>query len=199
MNPNYNSAGVIIPNREGSKMPITPKTKREERLEKGIKYFSSKMFLIQLILTIVFAIFEISFGREYYGQCPISPNIPLFLLVHGSTKVVWVACGIVAYIEAKSFPNSIHISILMLINLIIQILFMLFFLAWFIIGNVWFWSVKSTVQTTDSTQTSTYCQNSLYSATQGIIISTYIVFGVITLLTIKRRVIGQQLRVGMNQ
>jgi hypothetical protein len=81
----------------------------------------------------------------------------------------------------------------MLINLIIQILFMLFFLAWFIIGNVWFWSVKSTVQTTDPTQTS-YCQNTLYSATQGIIISTYIVFGVITILTIKRRVIGQQLR-----
>ncbi len=94
---------------------------------KRIKYFSSKMFLITLILAVVFSVFEISFGRKYIDQCPISPHIPLFLLVHGSVKIVWVACGIVACIEARFFSNSPHIPVLMLINLVIQIGFMLFF------------------------------------------------------------------------
>jgi hypothetical protein len=83
----------------------------------------------------------------------------------------------------------------MLINLVIQIGFMLFFLTWFILGNVWVWSAKAKVQTTDPTVQSTYCQSSLYGAAQGLIISTYIIFGVVTLLTIKRRAIGKKLSI----
>jgi hypothetical protein len=178
---------------EQSTMPISPPSKRQLRLEKGINYFSSKMFLIQLILALVFSVIEIGFGRKYFNQCPISPHIPLFLLVHGSTKIAWVTCGIIAFIEAKFFSNSPHIRILMLINLIIQLVFLLFFIIWFILGNVWVWSAKGKVQTTDSNVLSTYCQNNLYSAAQGLIISTYIVVGIITFLTIKRRVIGKKL------
>jgi hypothetical protein len=186
MYPNSNTVPEIMPEMKQSTMPIPARSNRQQRLEKGIKFFASKMFKIQLILTLVFSITEISFGGTYIGQCPVQREIPIFLLVHGSTKIVWVGCGIIAFIEAKYFSNSPHIAILMLINLIIQVVFMLFFLAWFIAGNVWVWSVKGSVQTTDSTVSSTYCQSTLYGAAQGLIISTYIVFGIITLLTVKR-------------
>lgn len=192
MDPNSNSVPEITPEMKQSTMPIPAQSKQQQRLEKGIKFFASKMFKIQLIIVLIFSIVEIGFGRTYIDQCPIKSQIPLFLLVHGSTKIVWVACGIVAFIEAKYFSNSPHIAILMLINLIIQVVFMLFFLAWFIAGNVWVWSVKGSVQTTDSTVSSTYCQSTLYGAAQGLIISTYIVFGVITLLTVKKRVFGNK-------
>jgi hypothetical protein len=193
MYPNSDAVAVITPQTQQPTVSTPPQSKRQERLEKGIKYFSSKMFLVQLILVVVFSVTEISYGRQSIDQCPISSNIPLFLLVHGSIKIVWVACSVVAYIEAKFFSNSPHIRTLMLINLIIHLVFLFFFLVWFILGNVWVWSVKTTVQTTDSTVPATYCQNTLYAAVQGLIFSTYIVVGITTLITIKRRTIGKVL------
>ncbi|CAF1094200.1 unnamed protein product [Didymodactylos carnosus] len=183
---------VITPQTQQPTVSIPPQSKQQERLEKGIKYFSSKMFLVQLVLAVVFSVIEISYGGQYIRQCPISLYIPVFLLVHGSTKIVWAACGVVAYIEAKFFSNSPNIRILMLINLVIQLVFLLFFLAWFILGNVWVWSVKATVQT-DPNVPATYCQNTLYAAAQSLIISTYVVVGIIILITIKRRTIGKAL------
>jgi hypothetical protein len=193
MYPNSDSFVEMTPQTQEPTVSIPPQSKKQDRLEKGIAYFSSKMFLIQLIIIVVVSGFEISYGTKYYHQCPVSPNIPLFLLVHGSTKLGWVACGIIAYIEAKFFSNSSHIRILMLMNLIIQLVFLVFFITWFIIGNVWVWSVKGKVQTINPTVSSTYCDDKLYSAAQGLIISTYIIFAVIAVITIKRRVISKKL------
>jgi len=77
-------------------------------------------------------------------------------------------------------------------NLIIQLVFLLFFFTWFILGNVWVWSVKGKVQMTNPADSSTYCSQTLYSAAQGLIISTYIIFAVIVVITIKRRTIGKK-------
>ena len=178
-------------------IPPTP-SKREQRLDKAIAYFSSKMFLVQIIITAVFSGIELHYGIDYRGQCPIEPWIDLFLIVHGSTKIVWVALSILAYINAKVLyvmmnKKTIARHILMPI-LVLQLVFTLWFLAWFIAGNVWVFSKKSYVQYTDPTNTSTYCQQTLYSAAFGLIISTYIVVGVIIIITIKRRIIGKKIK-----
>jgi len=183
----------MISPEEQSSVFEPPKSTRQELLEKGIEFFASKKFIIQLILTSVFAVIELIFGGVYNNQCPISQHIPEFLIVHGTIKLIWVACGVIAFIEAKFLPNFDYIGILMIMNLIIQIGFALFFLIWFITGNVWVWSVNGTVQTSDSTATSTYCQDTLYKAAEGIIVSTYIVFAIIVIIIIRRRVCNKRL------
>jgi hypothetical protein len=183
-------------------IPPTP-SKREQRLDKAIAYFSSKMFLVQIIITAVFSATELNYGINYRDQCPIEPWIALFLTVHGSTKLGWVALSILAYINAKvlyGMMNKKTIARYLLIPiLVLQLVFTLWFLAWFIAGNVWVFSNKSYVQYTDPTNTSTYCQQTLYSAAFGLIISTYIVVGIIAILTIKRRVIGKKIKAGLAQ
>ncbi len=192
MNPNSNNGPSMIPQPRQTTVLAPAKTKQQERLEKGIQYFASEKFKIQLLLTAVFSVVEIVFGVEYFNQCPIKPQIPLFLLVHGSAKLGWVACGIIAFIEAKFCSNSPHIRLLMLINFFIQLLFFVLFFAWMVIGNVWFWSVNGTVQTSDSSATSTYCQNTLYQAAKGIIISTFVVLGIIIIITVRRRLCARE-------
>ncbi len=192
-NESFKYAPSMISEAELSSVFEPPKSKREELLEQGIEYLTSKNFIFQLILTSVFAVIELIFGLVYNNQCPISQHIPEFLIVHGATKLFWVACSIVAFIEAKFLSNFPYIGISMIMNLIIQIGFALFFLIWFIVGNVWVWSVNGTVQTSDSSATSTYCQNTLYKAAQGIIISTYVVLGIIIFIIVRRRVCNERL------
>ncbi|CAF1404782.1 unnamed protein product [Adineta steineri] len=177
--------------------PTIP-SKREQRLDKAINYFSSVMFAIQVILAAVFSGIELHYGIDYLNQCPIQPWINIFLIVHGSTKLAWVLLGIVSFFNGRVIYNMMNKktlarSIIILI-LPLQLLFALWFLAWFIVGNVWVFSCKSRVQYTDPTNTSTYCQQTLYSAAYGLIISTYIVVGIVAILTVKRRVIGKTIR-----
>jgi len=176
----------------------TPPTlsKREQRLDKAIAYFASIMFLVQIIVSAVFAGLELHYGIYYRNQCPIQPWIDTFLIVHGSTKFGWVALSIFAFINAKFVygimnKKTIARHIVRPI-LLLQLLYALWFLAWFLAGNVWVFSKKNSVQY--STYNSTYCQQTLYSAAFGLIISTYIVFGIIIILTVKRRVIGKRVK-----
>ncbi len=192
MYPNANYDPSTIEEMQQPNVLVTPQSKRQERLEKGIQYFASKKFILQLAIPTVFSVVEIVFGTKYFNQCPIKPQIPLFVLVHGSTTLGWVACSIIAFTEAKFCSNSLHIRLLMLMNLIIQVLSFLFFFTWMVIANVWFWSVNGTVQTSDSSATSTYCQNTLYQLAKGIIISTYVVLGIVIIITVIKRLRSRQ-------
>jgi hypothetical protein len=192
MNSDSKNGPSIIPQTRQPTVLAPPKTKQQERLEKLIKFFASEKFKIQLLLTAVFSVVEIVFGAVYFNQCPIKPQISLFLLVHGTAKLGWVACGIIAFIEAKFCSNSPHIRILMLMNFFIQLLFFLFFFTWMVIGNLWVWSVNGTVQTSDSSATSTYCAYNLYQTAKGIIISTFVVLGIIIIITVRRRLCARE-------
>ncbi|CAF1142815.1 unnamed protein product [Didymodactylos carnosus] len=168
---------------------------QSKRLDKAFAYFSSRMHLINMALALAFSIIELHYGSKYKHQCPINQNIPIFLLVHGSLKIFWVFIGILAFLVAKFLRqyNEVLAIRLMLINLIIQLICFLFFFAWFITGNVWVFSIKPKVQYNPSIP-ATYCQTNLYHAAFGLIVSTYIVFGIVTLITFKRRGLGKMIR-----
>jgi len=44
---------------------------------------STYCFII-LCVSLIFPILHVAFGGAYLGQCPISPNIPIYLIVTGS-------------------------------------------------------------------------------------------------------------------
>jgi hypothetical protein len=173
-------------------------SKREQRLDKAIPYFSSKMLCIQIIITCIFSGIELSYGIRYRNQCPMQPLIDTFLIVHGATKLGWVLLNILAFINAKVIYGIMEKKTLarqlMIPNLFFQLLFLLWFIAWFIAGNIWVFSNKNIQQSTNTASTSTYCQGTLYQAAFGLIISTYIVLGIVIIMTIKRRVIGKKIK-----
>jgi hypothetical protein len=176
--------------------PPTP-SKREQRLNKVIAYFSSYRILIKIILTAAFSGVELHFGIDYRNQCPMEPWINIFLIVHGSTKLGWVVLAILAYINAKfvyGYMNKKTMARQIVIpSIVLELLFTLWFLAWFIAGNVWVFSKKSSVQYTNPKNTSTYCNQILYTAAFGLIIGTYIAFSIIiTFIIIRRRVINKK-------
>jgi hypothetical protein len=167
-----------------------------------MSFFSSKIFIIQIILTIAFSAIELNYGIKYRGQCPMQPLISTLLIVHGVTKLVWVVLSILGFINAKVLygivGNKPLARKLMVPYLILNLLFFLWFFSWFIAGNVWVFGNKSRQQSTDPSDTSTYCNGSLYQAAFGLLISTYIVTGIMVILTIKRRVIGKKVREAVN-
>src|ERR1700722_17987923 len=93
----YEPSSVVVNTQPTS--PII--SKRQQRLDKAIAYFSSLRFVIPLIVACVFAILELHYGINYANQCPIQPKINIFLIVHGSTKLGWILLGIYAYVDAK--------------------------------------------------------------------------------------------------
>ncbi|CAF1432138.1 unnamed protein product [Adineta ricciae] len=58
--------------------------------------------------------------------------------------------------------------------LIVQIPLGLFVVIWFIIGNVWVFTAKKTVQFSDPTNPATYCHSAVFNCAFVTIIITYV-------------------------
>ncbi|CAF1404023.1 unnamed protein product [Adineta steineri] len=177
--PSVNDTTVIVPLPPSE----TQLSKRRIILAKLIKHFSSRRVLIFLVVGLILACVELAYGQKYEGQCPYRPQITLFLTVHGIVKLVACVTIIIAYAQARFLTNYKYLYELMLVNIVIHLIFGLFFLIWFILGNVWIWTVnRSVMQGTDPTQTSTYCENALYQAAKHLLIVHYILMGITILL-----------------
>ncbi|CAF0952199.1 unnamed protein product [Adineta ricciae] len=165
----------------------------EERLDKAIDYYASKMIFVQIIFASAFSASELYYGVEYQDQCPIEPMMTTFLILHGATKFVWVFLTILAIVDARLIAQVMNKKVLarrlMLINLILQSVFAAWFAIWFIAGNFWVFRTKDQYQSTNTTATTTYCNEEVYQAAFLLIIMTYVISGITTIGTIKRRVI----------
>ncbi|CAF1421712.1 unnamed protein product [Adineta steineri] len=176
--------------------------KYEERLDKTMKYYTSKMVIVQIITACGFSISELYCGINYSNQCPIEPAIITFLVAHGTTKFVWIFLTILAIVDARLIYKKMNRKSLarrlMLINLAFQSLFVVWFFSWFIAGNIWVFRNRSQYQSNDPTNTSTYCYEELYDAASLLIIITYAGFGITLIATVFRRFISKKLKYIIN-
>ncbi|CAF1380498.1 unnamed protein product [Adineta steineri] len=176
--------------------------KYEERFDKTMKYYTSKMVIVQIITACGFSISELYYGISYSNQCPIEPAINTFLVVHGTTKFVWIFLTILAIVDARLIYKKMNRKSLarrlMLINLAFQSLFAVWFFSWFIAGNIWVFRNRSHYQSNDPTNTSTYCYEELYDAASLLIIITYVGFGITLIATVFRRFISKKLKYIIN-
>ncbi|UJR34519.1 hypothetical protein I4U23_021927 [Adineta vaga] len=83
--------------------PVTSwiRLKYEDRLDKTMKYYTSKMVIVQIIVACAFSISELYWGMSYPNQCPIEPAIIKFLIAHGATKFAWIFLTILAIVDAR--------------------------------------------------------------------------------------------------
>ncbi|CAF1425073.1 unnamed protein product [Adineta steineri] len=176
--------------------------KYEERLDKTMKYYTSKMVIVQIITACGFSISELYCGISYSNQCPAEPAINIFLVVHGATKFAWIFLTILAIVDARLIHKKMNRKSLarrlMLINVAFQSLFAAWFSSWFIAGNIWVFRKRSQYQSTDPTNTSTYCYEELYDAASLLIIITYVGFGITLIATVFRRFISKKLKYIIN-
>jgi hypothetical protein len=175
-------------------------SKRRVLLAKFIKHFTSKRVLIILLIGLVVACVELVYGHKYDDECPYRPQIALFLTVQGIVKLVSCCTVIIAYIQARFLRNYKYLYELMLVNIAIHLVFATFFLAWFILGNVWIWTVNtSVIQSSDPTQTSTYCDDQLYQTAKRLLIVHYIIIGIVFLIVVGRRICIRHTKQETNQ
>ncbi|CAF1402762.1 unnamed protein product [Adineta ricciae] len=174
------------------------RSKYEERLDKAINYYASKMVFAQIIFASAFSASELYYGVEYQDQCPIEPMMTTFLILHGAIKFVWVFLTILAIVDARLIAQVMNKNVLarrlMFINLTLQPVFAAWFFIWFITGNFWVFRTKDRYQSTNPTDTSTYCNEEVYQAAFLLIIMTYVIGGITFIGTIRRRVISKKIK-----
>ncbi|CAF3230037.1 unnamed protein product [Rotaria socialis] len=120
------------------------------------------IFLIALISAIPLT--QLIVGSLFKDECSINYLIPIYLIVAGVTGLVYVIISMGQACVSESGR---------LVLLALKVLFELFSLAWLIAGNVWVFSVQSTVQFTNHNETNTYCHPTAYNCAFITIILTY--------------------------
>jgi len=169
-----------------------PKKQRRIRcLDKAVNYYGSKKHVATVIIGIVFGIVELRYGIQYNGQCPIQPMIATFLIVHGAVLLFDAGIGILALLTSRVIYSSYDQVVarrLIFALFLILVLVNLFSFAWYIAGNVWvFGALANGYQGSDSSNLTTYCESNLFRAAIGIIISRYVIFGIIIIIVIFRK------------
>ncbi|CAF1376407.1 unnamed protein product [Adineta steineri] len=135
--------------------------------------------LVILCILLVIPILQLAIGASFQNQCPVSPNIPTYLIVSGACGIATILLTIIitlAFILCiKRGTAGASIVSGCIIGLVCLILFLMsfFLFAWFIVGNVWVFSVHSKVDL-DNPLSVNYCQRTLYQFAFTIIIMTYV-------------------------
>jgi len=167
------------------------------RLDKAVIRFSSWIILFQIIFTIPPSVVGLYYGINYGNQCPIQPLINVFLIVHGCCSLVngiVLLIGFIAanYIKRSSSPSP-YARCLLAGSLIGQLVLFLFLVAWLVVGQVWvFGALSNGFQSNDSTRLTTYCYSILFWNGFAVIIITYAVWLILTLVFVVRFIIKRR-------
>jgi len=164
---------------------------QNERLNKNVDRLSNRMTLIQAVTTIPSFAIELNYGIKYLNQCPIQPLINVFLIVHGCSCLVNGIILLVGFLAARYFKRSPTPSpwarLLIVVSSIGQLVYLIFTIAWLIAGQVWVFGAQTHgFQSSNSTDTATYCQASVFWTGFVIIIVTYAIFLIIILVAVGR-------------
>ena len=169
---------------------------QEDRLNKAVNRLSNRGNLITCASSIPTFVVELNNSLKYLDQCPIQSLINVFLIVHGCASLLNGIVILIGFLTAnymkKSHTRSPLTRWLLRISLIGQLIFLLFSIAWLIIGQVWvFGAQRNGFQSSNSTDTATYCNSTVFWTGFTIIIVTYAVWLILIIvfvvLFIKKR------------
>jgi hypothetical protein len=157
------------------------RNKQEDRLAKAIDRLSSPRVLIQAGLNVPSFAVELNYGIKYLNQCPIQPLINVFLIVHGCSSLVFALILLLGFFTARYIKRSPtpspYARILLRSSLLGQLIYLLFSIAWLIAGQVWVFGAQTNgFQSSNSTQTATYCHATVFWTGFAIIIVTYAIW-----------------------
>jgi len=129
--------------------------------------------ILALMLAIPISMIAIGARYRHFYDCPIETRISHFLIVGGSTSLVWIVLTIVVSLltmfvaYTRSLAGIIGVLVLTVIIFCLQI----FSFIWLIVGSVWTFRIRNYVQFKDSSRIN-YCNPVLYRGTVAILIIT---------------------------
>jgi hypothetical protein len=172
--PNPRLTDNVDPEQQGS-------NKKEDRLNTAVTQLSSPRIPVQIALTIPSFVVELKYGIQYLNQCPIQPLINVFLIVHGCSSLANGLLLLLGFVTAKYIKQSSNHSpcarFLLRSSLIGQLVYLLFSVAWLVAGQVWVFGAQTNgFQSSNSTQTATYCHPTVFWTGFAIIIITYAIW-----------------------
>ncbi|CAF0849428.1 unnamed protein product [Rotaria sp. Silwood1] len=141
---------------------------------------SSIHCFVMLGVTLIIPILEVAIGASYRDQCPMNPNIPIYLIVTGAcgmasiVLVLVINGGFIWCIKRNSIAVTFAMLCLTIIIGLFILLMSLFLFAWFIVGNVWIFGAKKDVQYDNPLSFTNYCHRTLYEFAFAILIITWI-------------------------
>jgi hypothetical protein len=167
---------------------------QKARLDKAVDRLSKRGTIFQAVLTIPSFAVELNYGIKYMNQCPIQPLINVFLIVHGCSSLANGIILLSGFLIAKYIMQSTGPSPcarrLLAASLIGQLIYLLFSIAWLVVGQVWVFGAQvNGFQSSNSTQTATYCHPTVFWTGFAIIIVTYAVWLIIILVLVVRYMI----------
>ncbi|CAF0860744.1 unnamed protein product [Adineta ricciae] len=175
-------------------------------LQLVIRFYSFRCHFIVIPLVIIYAAVHLGLAIHYFGQCPMQPMIPIYMIVHAAVHlglIVFALIGVIVVQCIYSFHETIGIVLLVLV-LVLHTILGIFSFAWLIAGSVWIFGAKADgVQGSNPDITSTYCQSHLYKAAFTLLIINYIAHGLFAIAIIAICVWGMnrkvnRSRMGMN-
>jgi len=134
--------------------------------------------ILALMLAIPISMIAIGARYRHFYDCPIETRISHFLIVGGSTSLVWIVLTIVVSLltmfvaYTRSLAGIIGVLVLTVIIFCLQI----FSFIWLIVGSVWTFRIRNYVlyYYYDPFQFPWYCNKTLYQFTYGYLILCYI-------------------------
>jgi len=167
---------------------------QKSRLDKAVNRLSMRGTILQICLTFSSAAVELNYGIKYMNQCPIQPLINVFLIVHGCWSLVNGMVLLMGFITAKHVkrsPNPSRCARRSIAgSLIGQLVLLVICIAWLVVGQVWVFGAQvNGFQSSNSTQTATYCHPTVFWTGFVIIIITYAVWLIIILVLVVRYII----------
>ena len=112
-------------------------------------------------------------GSVYISNCTIQKMIPIWMIVFGSLLIIKNISTLIQRVRALRFRNEEKHSSTFLT--VFDSFIALFLIIWFICGNIWVYSNAKSVQYTDSTDSSTYCNQMAFQFAFWLITIIYIV------------------------
>lgn len=146
------------------------------------------VYVLYMYMHIVFlftmVIFNCYTGAGYLGDCPIEPNIPIYMIVAG-------ICGIIKSVEAllkqimvcskasslqsclKKWKRHSKLKYFLIVWRVGDLIFNLMLLGLFIAGSYWIFHVYNDLRKDGFP--SSECNNNLYKISFGVMVSIYII------------------------
>uniref|UniRef100_A0A3B3VSY9 Si:dkey-19b23.12 n=1 Tax=Poecilia latipinna TaxID=48699 RepID=A0A3B3VSY9_9TELE len=114
---------------------------------------------VSKVILCIMPIAYIAVGSVYLNDCPVQQKIPIYLIVSGVFTIVLNLLSCLPNTRnTKERPRTTAGQVVTVWNSLVS----LFLFCWFITGNLWIYSVYQPEYNKNATDTSRYCNKTLY-------------------------------------
>ncbi|XP_045133837.1 transmembrane protein 272-like isoform X2 [Portunus trituberculatus] len=162
-----------------------------EFVYKALKIFSKTVLMtVLLIITIAVPVLMVIIGVQYLHECPLEPNIPIYLLVggcFGTMKMLWLVCQQIRSrryerIDDAFAEDSLDEIFTSTSYRATDVALTIFLIVWFGMGNYWVYRIYPPNFLFTLFAPNDWCSKTLYLFAVAQLLFVYAVLGCLVVL-----------------